>query len=144
MYIYQSCSQKLDNWSKCLLTPCTRVLGDIVTAGHKICHVLLLDIPTVIRCSSNYRLTPCNWCSSNEISCLSTLYRGVEWWCPWAQVNNLACEGMLLSVTVAALLLTLSTEQLLSHFVMTVHLKWTACPCEILTFEQGCSFTVPL
>ena len=52
--------------------------------------------------------------------------------------------GMLLSGSVAVFLLTLSTEQLLSHFVMTVHLKWTACACEIHTFEQGCSFAVPL
>jgi hypothetical protein len=52
--------------------------------------------------------------------------------------------GMLLSVTVAALLLTLSTEQLPGHFAMTVHLKWTACACEIPTFERGCSFALPL
>jgi hypothetical protein len=48
--------------------------------------------------------------------------------------------GVLLSGSMAVLLLTLATEQLLSRFV---HLKWTACACEIPTFEWR-SFAVPL
>jgi len=56
---------------------------------------------------------------------------------------NVACEGILLSVTVATLLLTVSTEQLLSHFIMTVHRKWISCACKLPTFGQGCSFAVP-
>jgi hypothetical protein len=50
--------------------------------------------------------------------------------------------GVLLSVT-GAVLLMLSTEQQLSLVVMTGHLKWNACACEIPTCEQGCSFAVP-
>ena len=50
----------------------------------------------------------------------------------------MACKGMF-AVTLATLLLTIITEQLLSYFVMTIDLKWSECVCGIPAFEWGCS-----